>query len=145
VYSGKQNDLVYHPEGPAIQTVGAGAPVVAAASTKAERVARGQRIFTSICAACHQPTGLGIENVFPPLAGSDFLNADKQRAIGIVLHGLSGPVTVKGKAFNSAMPALGLSDEDAAYALTFVYNNFGNAGHDVTPADVKTVRDRGGK
>jgi nitrite reductase (NO-forming) len=145
IYSGKQNDLVYQPEGAAIQSVGAAqAPAAPSpAGNKAERVARGQRIFTTICAACHQPSGRGIENVFPPLAGSDYLNADKQRAIAAVLHGLSGPVVVNGKTFNSAMPALGLSDEDVANALTFVYNNFGNAGHDVTPAEVHAVREAG--
>ena len=104
------------------------------AQNKAERIENGRRIFTSICAACHQPSGTGIPNVFPPLAGSDLLNADKTRAIDIVLNGLSGPVTVNGKTFNSAMPALGLSDEDVANALTFVYNNWNNKGYEVTPA-----------
>ena len=141
VYSGKQHDLVYQPEGPAIQTVGTGqAPPQQPAQTKAERVENGRRIFATICAACHQPGGQGIENVFPPLAGSDFLNADKSRAMGVVLNGLNGPVTVNGKTFNSAMPALGLSDEDVANALTYVYNNWNNKGHEVTPAEVKAVR-----
>ncbi|MEO8482742.1 MAG: copper-containing nitrite reductase [Acidobacteriota bacterium] len=147
IYSGKQNDLVYQPEGPAIQSLGAAQapPTPAPAANKAERIARGQRIFTTICAACHQPSGLGIENVFPPLAASDFLNADKKRAIGAVLNGLSGPATVNGKTFNSVMPALGLSDEDVANALTFVYNNWKNAGYDVTPAEVKAIRAASGK
>ncbi len=141
VYSGKQHDMVYQPEGPAIQTVGAArAPEAPAAQNKAERIENGRRIFATICAACHQPGGTGIENVFPPLAGSDFLNADTPRAIGVVLNGLNGPVTVNGKTVNSAMPALGLSDEDVANALTFVYNNWNNKGHEVTPAEVKAVR-----
>ena len=141
IYSGKQNDLVYLGEGGAIQTVGKPGPQVPPAANKAERVQRGQHLYVSICAACHQPTGRGIETAFPPLAGSDFLNADKQRAISIVLRGLSGPVTVNGKTFNSVMPALGLGDEDVANALTYVYSQWNNAGHEVTPADVKAVRD----
>jgi nitrite reductase (NO-forming) len=40
------------------------------------------------------------------------------------------------------MPALGLSDEDVANALTYVYSNWGNAGHEVTPAEVHAVRER---
>ena len=141
IYSGKQNDLVYLGEGGAIQTVGTPTPQVPPAANRAERVQRGQHLFASICAACHQPTGRGIDAAFPPLAGSDFLNADKRRAIGIVLRGLSGPVTVNGKTFNSVMPALGLSDEDVANALTYVYSQWNNAGHDVTAAEVKAVRD----
>jgi nitrite reductase (NO-forming) len=97
-------------------------------------------VYNSICAACHQPSGVGIPVAFPPLAGSDYLNADKKRAIATVVRGLSGPVTVNGQSFNSVMPALGLSDEDVANALTFVYSQWGNAGHEVTPAEVKAVR-----
>jgi nitrite reductase (NO-forming) len=140
IYSGKQSDLVYQPEGGAIQTVGGAPQVVAPAANKAERIANGQRVYNSICAACHQPSGLGIPVAFPPLAGSDYLNADKKRAIATVVRGLSGPVTVNGQSFNSVMPALGLSDEDVANALTFVYSQWGNAGHEVTPAEVKAVR-----
>jgi nitrite reductase (NO-forming) len=142
VYSGKQNDLVYQPEGGAIQSVAA-PPAVPPASSKADRISRGQRTFANVCAACHQPNGQGLEAAFPPLAGSDFLNADKRRAIGIVLHGFSGSVTVNGKTFNSVMPALGFSDEEIANVLTFVYNSWNNAGYEVTPAEVKAVRDAG--
>ncbi len=140
VYSGKQSDLVYQPEGGAIQTVGAQAQAAAPAANKAERIANGQRVYSSICAACHQPSGLGIAVAFPPLAGSDYLNADKKRAIATVVHGLSGPISVNGQPFNGVMPALGLSDEDVANALTFVFSQWGNAGHEVTPAEVKAVR-----
>ncbi|MGO8764495.1 MAG: c-type cytochrome [Limisphaerales bacterium] len=108
--------------------------------TKAERVELGRRLFTSICAACHQPTGLGRPNVFPPLAGSDFLNADKQRAIGIVIHGHQGEIVVNGMTFNNSMPSFPLTDQDIANVLTFVYNSFGNSGLEVTPDEVKNVR-----
>jgi nitrite reductase (NO-forming) len=140
IYSGKQSDQVYQPEGGAIQTVGGAPQVIAPAANKAERIANGQRVYNSICAACHQPSGVGIPVAFPPLAGSDYFNADKKRAIATVVRGLSGPVTVNGQSFNSVMPALGLSDEDVANALTFVYSQWGNAGHEVTPAEVKAVR-----
>jgi nitrite reductase (NO-forming) len=144
VYSGKQSDTVYQPEGGAIQTMAAAvAPSVPAPATKAERIARGQSVYAGICAACHQPSGQGVENAFPPLAGSDFLNADKRRAIGAVVHGLTGPVTVNGRTFNSVMPALTMSDDDVASALSYVYSQWGNAGHDVTAAEVKAVRDAG--
>jgi nitrite reductase (NO-forming) len=140
IYSGKQHDAVYQPEGAAIQTVTSAAPVVPPAANRAERVERGGRAYNTTCAACHQPSGVGIPAAFPPLARSDYLNADKRRAIATVLHGLEGPITVNGQAFNSVMPALDLSDEDIANILTYVYSQWGNAGHEVTPADVKAVR-----
>jgi nitrite reductase (NO-forming) len=145
LYSGKQFDEVYQPEGGAIQTLGENAPVVPGAQNKAERIEGGRRVFTTICAACHQQSGLGIPGAFPPLAKSDYLNADRKRAIGIVAKGLTGEITVNGAKFNSVMPALGLSDEEIANALTFVYNNWGNAGHEITPAEVKAVRGESGR
>ena len=140
VYSGKQSDEVYQPEGGAIQTVNGEAPRIAPAANKAERIERGQRVFNNICAACHQPSGVGIPGAFPPLAGSDYLNADKKRAISVAMNGLSGPVKVNGKEYNSVMPALNLSDEDVANVLTYVYSQWGNAGHEVTPAEVAALR-----
>jgi len=97
-------------------------------------------LFTSICAACHQPTGRGLPNVFPPLAGSDFLNADKNRAIQTVIFGRQGEVVVNGLKFNNSMPSFPLNDQDIANVLTFVYNSFGNSGLEVTPDEVKALR-----
>jgi mono/diheme cytochrome c family protein len=108
--------------------------------SRAERIESGKRLFATICAACHQPTGQGIPGRFPPLAGSDFLNADKHRAIKIVVNGLQGEVMVNGQKFNNSMPQFPLSDEDIASALTFVYSSFGNSGKDVTAGEVSSVR-----
>ncbi len=116
------------------------APPPGAAKSKAERIELGRRLFTSICAACHQPTGQGLPNVFPPLAGSDFLNADKTRAIKIVINGRQGELIVNGRKFNNSMPKFPLGDDDIANALTFVYNSFGNAGLEVNPEEVKFLR-----
>lgn len=115
-------------------------PPPGAAKSKAEKIELGRRLFTSICAACHQPTGQGLPNVFPPLAGSDFLNADKNRAIKIVINGRQGEVVVNGMKFNNSMPQFPLGDEDIANVLTFVYNSFGNSGLEVKPEEVKVLR-----
>jgi len=111
-----------------------------AAKSKAEKIELGRRLFTSICAACHQPTGRGLPNLFPPLAGSDFLNADKNRAIKIVINGRQGEVVVNGLKFNNSMPKFPLDDDDIANVLTFVYNSFGNAGLEIQPDEVKFLR-----
>ena len=115
------------------------APAADGVKTKTERIELGRRLFT-ICAACHQPTGRGLPNLFPPLAGSDFLNADKNRAIQIVINGRQGEVIVNGTKFNNNMPGFPLADQDVANVLTYVYNSFGNSGLEVTPAEVKTAR-----
>jgi len=98
------------------------APPPGATKSKAEKIEQGKKLFTSICGACHQPTGQGLPNVFPPLAGSDFLNADKNRAIKIVINGRQGELIVNGRKFNNSMPKFPLGDDDIANVLTFVYN-----------------------
>jgi mono/diheme cytochrome c family protein len=116
------------------------APPPDGAKSKKQRIELGRKLFTSICAACHQPTGQGLPNVFPPLAGSDFLNADKNRAIKIVINGRQGEVVVNGAKFNNSMPSFPLTDQDIANVLTYVYNSFGNSGLEVTSDEVKLLR-----
>ena len=115
-------------------------PPPGVAKTKAERIELGRRLFTSVCAACHQPTGRGLPNVFPPLAGSDYLNANKDRAIQTVIFGRQGEVVVNGQKFNNSMPSFPLNNENIADVLTFVYNSFGNSGLEVTPQEVQALR-----
>lgn len=141
IYSGKQADKVYLPEGSAAQSIANKQTTdVAKSLSKEEQIAQGKNVFESNCLACHQANGEGIANAFPPLAKSDFLNADHNRAINILLHGRSGPITVNGKNFDSVMPAIALNSEQIANVLTYVINSFGNNGGQVTPAQVDKQR-----
>ncbi len=121
----------------------AAAPAPAAAVASAPTVG-GPQIFQR-CAVCHQATGLGIPGSFPPLAGSEWATAANAAVpIRVVLHGLQGPVTVKGQKFNSAMPAYGtnqpLSDAEVAAVLTYVRSAWGNAASAVTAEQVAAER-----
>ena len=140
VYSGKQFDLVYQPEGTGIRVAGQGGVVAPAARTKAERIEIGGGVFANNCQACHQATGEGVPDAFPPLAKSDYLNGDKIRAIKTVTGGLETKLTVNGHEFNGVMPAWSLSDEEIADVLTYAYNTWGNSGLEVTPDEVKAYR-----
>jgi nitrite reductase (NO-forming) len=110
--------------------------------TKDIQIERGKKVYLSVCFACHLADGKGLPAVFPPLAGSDFLKADKDRAIRIVTKGLTGPVTVNGTTFNNVMPPHegSLNQEQIADVLTFVMNSFGNDFGTVSTADVKRVQ-----
>ena len=101
---------------------------------------KGKAIYSKTCIACHQANGQGIPNAFPPLAKSDYLNKDVNRAIKVVLNGLSGPITVNGKKYTTPMPAQVLNDQEIADVLTYVYANWGNSKKVVTPAMVKAQR-----
>lgn len=142
IYSGKQIEGIYHPEGGSIQTMPGSAVALAPAkaTSVAERISAGKQIYSQACFACHQGAGQGIANAFPPLAKSDYLNEDVNRAIGIVLRGQTGEITVNGKKYNGVMPAQALTDEEIANVLTYVYNSWDNKKQEVTPAMVSKVR-----
>jgi len=111
--------------------------------TKEAQIQRGKRVFMQTCFACHQPDGKGLLNIFPPLAGSDFLKADRERPIRIVTKGLTGPVTVNGNSFNNVMPPQVLTDQQIADVLTYVTNDWGNGGEPYTVDDVRRVKASG--
>ncbi len=115
------------------------------ALASADPLVRGEALYAQSCAACHQPTGTGIPGAFPPLAGSDYLLADPERAVGVVLHGLVGPVTVNGVAYESAMPPMPLEDADVAAVLTYVLQTWGNQGPAVSADTVARIRAAGPK
>ena len=100
----------------------------------------GERLFKQNCMSCHMADGAGIPKAFPPLAKSDFLMADKNRAISIVLNGFEGPITVNGESFNSVMPKLNLNDAQVASIVTYIMNSWGNKGTLTTIEEVKKVR-----
>ena len=140
VYSGKQEETVYLPEGGGIQTIAEAGGETTKAGNKKERILFGKRTFDQNCLACHQANGQGIPGAFPPLAGSDYLLSNPKRAIAILLNGLSGKITVNGKEFNGVMPAVQLSDESIANVLTYVLNTWGNDGGEITPDEVAAKR-----
>jgi mono/diheme cytochrome c family protein len=109
------------------------------------KVEAGKKIYQQICIACHGPDGAGVPSVFPPLAGSEILTAaDSARIIRIVLQGLTGPVTVKGKEFQGAMPGLAAAYKDAQIAdvLTYARQAWGNPAGPVTVEAVTAAREQ---
>jgi nitrite reductase (NO-forming) len=108
--------------------------------TKELQMEKGKRVFMQACLACHQGEGQGLPGVFPPLAKSDYLMADKARSISAITKGLSGAIKVNGTDYNGVMPPVALNDEQIANVLTYVRNSWGNEGDAVTVDEVKKVR-----
>lgn len=101
--------------------------------TKDELMQQGEKVFNTICAACHQVSGLGVPGIFPALKGSSIVTGPLAAHLNIVLHGKAG----------TAMQAFGtqLSDADLAAVITYERNAFGNQMGDVVqPAVVKAAR-----
>jgi cytochrome c oxidase subunit II len=96
-----------------------------------EQLARGEKIYNTQCAACHQAKGQGIEGMFPALDGSPI-------AIGAAADHID--MVLKGK---NLMPAFKeqMSDAEISAVITFERNSWGNSVGDVVqPADVKAAR-----
>ena len=141
VYSGMQENGIYQPEGGNVQSM---PEVESSTDTKAislkERIEFGKQLYSRTCTACHQVNGQGLLNAFPPLANSDYLNEDVNRAIDIVISGKTGKITVNGVDYDGIMTKQTVSNEDIANILTYVYNSWGNNKTEVTPLMVKNIR-----
>ncbi|MFT5632357.1 MAG: mono/diheme cytochrome c family protein [Rubritalea sp.] len=102
----------------------------------------GKLLYGQMCAACHGMKGEGIGNgVFPPLNGSEWVQGDPNRIAQILLHGLKGPVTVKGNVYNLAMPAQGsLSDEGKVAVVRYLKNEFAGEETKFSLADLQKAK-----
>jgi len=128
----------------------AGGPVTEA--PQIDPVVLGQKQYNLACITCHMPNGQGLPGVYPPLAQAEWVTGSEERLIAILLHGLKGPITVKGNVYGvAAMPAFGRvagggynwSDERIAAVLTYIRQEWGNTAGPIETASVTAIRERG--
>ncbi len=102
----------------------------------------GARLYSVTCQACHQVSGQGLANQFPPLAGSEWVTGSEERLVLIILHGIIGEIEVEGESFNGAMPTWGptFTDGDVAAVATYVRSAWGNKAAPVSASTVTRVR-----
>lgn len=134
---GKFNALVYEPYRSTVEVGGMNLKNV---DTDMEL---GRSTYKGICSPCHQDSGMGVAGQFPPLVGSEWVNAEgPNRLIRLVQTGVNGPIKVKEVEWNLAMPPMGatLDDKQLAAVLYYVRNSWGNKGSKVTVEQVKKVR-----
>ena len=112
-----------------------------------ERYKAGKALYNEddYCGTCHRADGQGLPAAdFPPLAGSEWVTGDLDRLIKVTLHGLIGPIEVRGVSYSGRVPMMPfkdlLSDEEVAAILTYVRNAFGNSSSTVEPDAVARVR-----
>ncbi len=144
IYSGKEVDEMYLGDR-ALPNLAAVSRAAAAAKsgelTLEQQIQAGKDLFAGTCSTCHQPDGRGVENVFPPLAGSDYFAKEPRRVPETIAHGLTGKVTVNGRTYDSVMPSMvQLTDDEVANISTYVLNSWGNPGGRVSKAEVAKIR-----
>lgn len=99
----------------------------------------GKNVYTLHCMSCHQPDGVGIPNVNPPL-NSKQVTGDKNKLINIVIKGSAAHAEINGIAYNNVMPPnSGLNDQEIADVLTYIRNSFGNKTSAVKASEVKSA------
>ena len=117
------------------------APPAPLTSTQLERFELGRTLFTGTCANCHHESGRGIEGLGPPLLDSEWVLGSSGKLTRVLLHGLGGPIKVRGRTYTGDMPAFGaLPDEQVSAVLTYVRRAWGHDAAPVEPADVAAVR-----
>ena len=101
----------------------------------------GEEIYQDFCLQCHLDNGKGVENAFPPLAKSDYLQNNIDSSIRGVKYGLRGEITVNGKTYNGVMVNQGLDEEEIADVMNYILNSWGNkAEGQITVAQVLEVQ-----
>lgn len=102
--------------------------------TMDELMDRGENVYNTYCAACHQADGSGMPPAFPPLRDNPMMTTEEGRDahIEVVLYGRSG----------TSMPAYSgtLSVADIAAVITYERNAWGNdAGDRVQPSEISEL------
>ncbi|AXT31633.1 cytochrome c oxidase subunit II [Pseudoalteromonas tunicata] len=98
---------------------------------KDELMSLGEQVYMANCAACHQPTGMGLGGVFPALKGSIIATGPINDHIDIVIHGKPGT------AMQSYLKQLSL--KQLAAVITYERNAWdNNTGDVIQPNDVQS-------
>ena len=117
--------------------------IVPLTETQTALLEKGKIIYATLCAACHQPHGFGLDGLAPPLVDSEWVLGKTDVLASIVMHGLAGPVKVGGRTYNLAMPPLPqLTDEDIAGVLTYIRREWEHNGSAIETKSVAAIRDQ---
>jgi len=120
-----------------------GEAALAARNPEEERLFKiGEQQYALMCAACHQPNGMGLTGVAPPLAGSEWVVESERVPVEIILHGLKGPIEVKGERWDMLMPGLGMvfDDDQVAGITSYIRQTWGNRATSVSTETVAKIR-----
>ncbi len=99
-----------------------------------ELMKQGEQAYNRVCAACHQPTGMGLPPTFPALKNSKIAIGAIEKHIEIVMNGVNGTAM---QAFKGQ-----LNDVDLASIITYERNAWGNNTKTfVQPIQIKAYRD----
>jgi mono/diheme cytochrome c family protein len=102
----------------------AGLGADAATAPDDDTLRAGAEVYSSVCASCHQPGGVGLPGRYPPLIDNPNV-ADAAYVEDVIRNGQSGPITVNGETYDGVMPAQStLSDTDVTAVIAYIQSGF---------------------
>ena len=93
---------------------------------KTASISRGEEVYIYYCQKCHMSDGKGVENLYPPLASSDYLFNNVNQSIQVVILGSDKDIVVQGKTHDMDMEPSYLTDEEIADVMNYILNSWGN-------------------
>lgn len=115
--------------------------VVPLTAEQQQRFESGRELYAVTCGTCHQAHGNGQEGLAPPLRDTEWTTGPASRLVRIALHGVRGPIQVKGRTYELEMPGMGVLDDDSLAAiLTYLRREWGHTASPVDPEDVAKIR-----
>lgn len=107
------------------------------------RMENGKKVYQTYCQSCHMENGAGVPRMNGPLIGSKYVAGGKEKLISIVLHGSAALANDPERKYQNTMPSMSnLTDQEIADVLTYIRNSFNNKGLEITPEEVKPVREK---
>jgi len=109
----------------------------------------GKSLFGDHCGPCHQATGEGTPGLAPPLIKRTLWSKLGAKApsyvTGVVIGGMSGPITVRGEVFDSGLampPKSDLADEEIAAIVSYLLTELNSANQTATVETVGAIRQK---
>lgn len=92
-----------------------------------ELIEQGEEVYTVSCSRCHQPDGMGVDPVYPELAGNAFVIVrEPHPVVDVVVNGRGGMPPFRDT----------LSREEIAAVVSYIRNAWGNQASTVTVGQV---------
>lgn len=119
---------------------GGDAPMRSLDERERELYDAGAMHYAAICAACHQPSGLGAPGKAPPLLDSPFVLGSSERLAALISAGLNGPIQIGNDTWNAEMPAWKASDDELHALLVYLRREWGHRGEPPTRDEIERGR-----
>jgi len=134
----KWHEIVVWPGKTGLAAIAAVTPLT---TEQQARFENDKTLITTICAACHQVSGRGLDGVAPPLLDSEWVLGAHECTVRIVLHGVRSPIKVANRMHTGDMPAHGaLDDQQFSSIFTYVRREWGHDAPLVDPAHLGAIR-----